>query len=98
MQNKSFWQFIKSRCRWITNRDLIKQIIMNQKDEALALGALRTQLTKANGEIQAKLKALQDTIDNGPDVSPEVEAAVAELTKASQALDDVVPDAPPATP
>ncbi len=76
----------------------IKRIIMNQAQELAALQALTTQVGKANDEVLAKLKALQDTIDNNP-VSPEVEAAVAALTTAVQKVDDIVPDAPtPPTP
>ncbi len=71
----------------------INKILMNQAEELAALKTLTTQLGKASDEIQAKLKALQDAIDAGT-VTPEVEAAVAELTTAAQKLDDIVPDAP----
>ena len=75
-----------------TKADII-QIIMNQTEELAALKGLSTQLSKVNDEVQAKLKALQDAIDSGT-VSPEVQAAVAELTAAVQKVDDIVPDAP----
>ena len=71
----------------------IERIIMTQAEELAALKALSTQLAKANDEIVAKLKTLQDTIDNNP-VSPEVAQAVADLTVAVQKQDDIVPDAP----
>lgn len=73
----------------------LNKILMNQKEEAAALVALNAQLQKANGEIQAKIQALQDAITNAP-VSDEVAAAVADLTKSTQALDDIVPDTTPA--
>jgi uncharacterized protein involved in exopolysaccharide biosynthesis len=59
------------------------------------LGAVGDQLTKAMGEIQAE-------IVNGFQTTPAVDAALAKLqtlaatlATASQALDDLNPDAPP---
>ena len=83
--------------RWVpASRYDIERIIMNQAEELAALKNLTTQLGKANDEIQAKIKALQDAVTNG-EVSPEIAAAVADLTTAGQKLDDIVPDAPPTT-
>ena len=83
--------------RWVpATRYDIERIIMNQAEELAALKSLTTQLGKANDEIQAKIKALQDAVTNS-EVSPEIAAAVADLTTAGQKLDDIVPDAPPTT-
>ena len=83
--------------RWVpaTRYDIerLEIKIMNQAEELAALKSLTTQLGKANDEIQAKIKALQDAVTNG-EVSPEIAAAVADLTAAGQKLDDIVPDAP----
>lgn len=70
---------------------------MNQKEEADAIVKLTGQVNKAKAEILDKLKKLQDIIDAGDAVSPEVTAALAELTTAVQGVDDVVPDAEPPT-
>ena len=72
----------------------IERIIMTQAEELASIKSLTVQLGKSHDEIVAKLKALQDTIDNNP-VSPEVAAAVGELTTAVQNQDDIIPDGPP---
>ena len=73
-------------------------IIMEQKDFALQLTALKDQLTKAKTEITDKLTALGDALDAADDVAPEVQAAFDELKATVQGVDDIVADAPPAEP
>lgn len=72
-------------------------------DEAVAqLVAIKEQNSKALGEIRGKLDGLLQTIQDLQDAIlnqplPQVVAdAIAEVAASSQALDDVVPDAPPA--
>jgi uncharacterized coiled-coil protein SlyX len=48
------------------------------------------QLNKAFAEIRKKIDDLQAAVDNQTNAS-------AELVAAAQALDDIVPDAPPTT-
>ncbi len=57
-----------------------------------------TQTRKGIDEVLGKIKNLEDIIANGAEVSPELEAAVADLKVSTQALDDIVPDAPPVEP
>ena len=72
----------------------LKKIMASQADEAAALTAIRDQLSKAAGEIVAKIQALTDAVAAAGATSPEVDAATADLKAAAQALDDIVPDAP----
>jgi len=76
----------------------LNEIIMEQKDFALQLIALKDQLAKAKTEIIDKLTALGDALEAADDVSPEVQAAFDDLKAAVQAQDDIVPDAPPTEP
>lgn len=68
----------------------------SQAELAAAIRESTTQTRKGIDEVLGKIKALEDVIAAGGTVSPELEAAVAELKKATQSLDDIVPDAPPA--
>lgn len=61
--------------------------------EALLTG-VATQLSKASGEIVAKIGDLEVAIANAGNTTPEVDAAVANLKTIAQALDDIVPDTP----
>lgn len=65
----------------------VKQIIMNQTELAQALADLGTQLNKALDEIRT-------AIENGGNVTPEVEAALNNAKAVAQALDDLNPDQP----
>jgi len=59
------------------------------------LEQLVAQLTKAKGEIVGKIQALTDAVNNNQDnLSPESQAALANLQTLAQQLDDIVPDAP----
>ena len=68
----------------------------SQAEEAAKLTALSEQLTKANDEIQKAIADLKTALDNAGQTSPEVDAATEALTAKAQALDDIVPDVPPA--
>jgi len=53
------------------------------------------QITKAKGEIVAKIQELTDAVANNQDnLSPESQAKLTELQALAQQLDDIVPDAP----
>jgi len=75
----------------------IDQMAKQQSEAAQELRDLRGQLSKANVEIQAKIQALIDAAANDT-VSDELQTAIDDLKPAAQALDDIVPDAPPEEP
>jgi hypothetical protein len=67
---------------------LKEQMTMNQTELAAALTAVGDQLSKATNEIVV-------AISNAGVTLPAVDAAVARLQAAAQALDDLNPDTPP---
>jgi ABC-type transporter Mla subunit MlaD len=69
-------------------------VTMNHAELLAGLNTVTTQLVKANGEIQAKLAALQAAVDAADNVPQPIVDALAALTADAQALDDIVPDAP----
>lgn len=72
--------------------------IMTQLNElAATLITVDNQLTKAKGEIIAKLDELSAALADTA-LSPEAEEALASLTAQAQALDDIVPDVEPVEP
>jgi hypothetical protein len=79
-----------------------KRLIMTADEAVAQLVAIKEQNSKALGEIRGKLDGLLQTIQDLQDAIlnqplPQVVAdAIAEVAASSQALDDVVPDAPPA--
>lgn len=75
-------------------------IMVTQAQQAQSLLDLGTQLTKAKGEIVAKVQTLEDAINAGGVTSPEVDAAMAALKGDVQDLDDLNPDVvvPPPAP
>jgi hypothetical protein len=75
----------------------IRRVIMTQAELAAHLTAVDDQLDKATAEILAAIQALKDALANAQ-TSPEVDAAVARLDAAAQALDDINPDTGPAKP
>lgn len=80
---------------------LLEQIMKTQAQVAADLRAITAQQNKIAAEIAAALAKLAEAIANMGNASPEVEAALAELTVASQANDDLNPDPaeePPADP
>lgn len=82
---------------------MLKELIMITKQELeaglKAVAAQQGKIAKEQSDrfdaLTAKIKALQDALD-ASDVPQGVEDAFNELKTAAQALDDVVPDAPPA--
>lgn len=92
--------------------NLLKNMAENQNEAAAEILAdiqiVRSntdQVVKGQGEIVAKIKALEDIIAAGGSISQGLKDALASLkttvdaqTTTTQALDDVVPDAPAPTP
>ena len=72
----------------------LQTIMATQAELAAELAAKTTQIRKAIDEINTRLAALQEQINNAP-VTPELRAAADALATAVQAADDIVPDAPP---
>lgn len=72
----------------------LNKMANTQAQDAQILRDLKTQLARANDEIQAKIQALIDAAASAP-VSDELQAAIDDLKPAAQALDDIVPEAPP---
>jgi chaperonin cofactor prefoldin len=72
----------------------LERIIMDQKALAAELVALKAQNDKSRAEIVAKIAALEAALGNAGGTTAEVDAALAALKGAAQALDDLNPDAP----
>lgn len=68
------------------------KIMTDQATHAAELAAIKDQLTKASGEIVAKVSALEAAVAAAGGTTPEVDAAVADLKAVAQALDDLNPD------
>lgn len=64
-----------------------------QAELAAQLTAIRDQLAKASGEIQARVAALEAAIVAAGNSTPEVDAALDSVRAIAQALDDLNPDA-----
>lgn len=73
---------------------LEERIMMKVSEIQAQLDAVGAQLTKAKDEILAKIAALEAALGDA-DVPAEAEAALEALKAQAQALDDIVPDAPP---
>lgn len=74
----------------------VDQIMATQAQLAADLDNLQLQVEKIGGEVQTLLERITDlenAINNGPPVSPEVESALANLKAQVQVVDDLVPDA-----
>jgi len=78
------------------NHQLTK-IMATQAELAAELAAKTAQIRKAIDEITTRLASLEDAVRNAP-ATPELTAAVAALSTAVQAADDIVPDVPPVPP
>ena len=72
---------------------LLNTINMDQAELAQSLADLKDQTEKSNAEIVGKLASLEQAIIDAGVVSPEVEAALADLKSSVQKVDDIVPDA-----
>lgn len=78
---------------WQKRQELLLGKIMTQVSElASKLDAINAQMSKAIGEVQAQLAALQEALVNAQ-LPPEAEAALNNLVAAVQVFDDLNPDA-----
>jgi len=66
----------------------------NQAELEVSLAAIKDQLVKASAEIQARIAALVEAVNQAGSTTPGVDAAVAGLVNIAQILDDINPDAP----
>lgn len=71
----------------------IKLMAKTAQELAALIVESTAQTRKAHAEILTKIRNLEDIIAAGGDLSA-IETAVAELSIASKAIDDIVPDAP----
>lgn len=69
-----------------------KTIIMEQVEAVVKLQEHVATLTKANTELQNKIKALEEAKDAADDVSPELATAIDNVIAAGKGIDDIVPD------
>lgn len=76
----------------------IDRIVMTNEELAKGLSDLNTQLGKVNTEITGKIADLEKAIKDADNVPQTVVDAFNLLKPATQALDDIVPDAPVAPP
>lgn len=81
--------------------EMEKRMARTQAELATDLDALTKQSAKIAkeqsdrfDELTKKITELEAAINAGGEVSPEVEAKLAELKAAQQSLDDAIPDAP----
>jgi hypothetical protein len=74
-----------------------EELMMRLNELTIALNALSAQLTKATGEILAKIEALEAALADA-EIPDAAIALLDELKDKAQALDDIVPDAPEPTP
>ena len=81
----------------------LKRIIMNQADLKTALETIGAALSGVAAQLEKATNEIVIAISNSGTTTPEVDAAVANLqavatalSAASQNLDDLNPDAPPA--
>jgi len=66
----------------------------NQAELEVSLAAIKDQLVKASAEIQARIAALVEAVNQAGSTTPGVDAAVAGLVNIAKILDDINPDAP----
>jgi hypothetical protein len=79
----------------------VNAIVTTQAELAADLTAVKDQITKIGAETTATLQKVADletALGNAGNVSPEVQAAFDALKASVQAVDDLVPDAPAASP
>jgi hypothetical protein len=72
-------------------KQILKEIKMTGAEALTAIQAVGTQLQKAQAEIVQKITDLEAALANA-NLSPEAEAALADLKAKAQGLDDIVPD------
>lgn len=74
---------------------ILETLMTSMTELETKLNDINLQLTKASAEIQAEVQSLKDIIAAGGQLTPDAEAALANLTSIAQALDDMNPDAAP---
>jgi len=72
-----------------------EEILVKLEELAASMLTISNQLNKAKDEILSKIADLNDAVAAAQDVPAEVVNAVSGVIAAAQALDDIVPDAPP---
>lgn len=80
--------------RWRHLPERVETIMTTVNEVAATLVTLSNELAKARVEIVAKIDELTAALANVT-LPPEAEQALADLAAQAQALDDIVPDAPP---
>jgi chromosome segregation ATPase len=73
---------------------LLNKISMNQEELAQALSDLQAQTEKSDAELVTKIADLEKAVIDAGNVTPAVEAALANLKTSVQKVDDIVADAP----
>lgn len=71
----------------------LEKIMSTQAQLAQALTDLKAQVVKVKAEIDAKIEALTDALNDAGTTTPEVDEALADLKSTLQSLDDETPDA-----
>lgn len=71
-----------------------EKIMASQDEEAAVLVGIKDQLSKAAGEIVAKIDELTAALAAAGATSPAVDAATADLKVLAQSLDNIVADPP----
>lgn len=72
---------------------ILEVIMATQAELAQSLVDLKNQMVKVKNEIDTKIQALTDALNNAGATTPEVDAALADLKSTLQSLDDETPDA-----
>ena len=72
----------------------VKNMSTKLSELAAAIVAVNNGLDKAKTEILAKIAELEDSLQD-VEIPAEAQAAIDDLRVKAQALDDIVPDAPP---
>ena len=83
----------------------LQEILMNQAQLAAALGTVASSLTAVGQQLDKATQEIVTAVQNAGNTSPEVDAALEQLTAvstalsaAAQGLDDLNPDAPAPAP
>lgn len=73
----------------------VNEIMATNAEFAAAIVVVKEQLVKAAAEINSRIAALEEAINNAGNSTPEMDAALADLKLVAQALDDINPDVTP---
>lgn len=82
---------VKTQAELVT---ILNGINEQQKKTVTEIQTLQTETTT----LKERIAALEKVIADGPEVSPELEAAVEAVKLQAQVVDDAIPDAPPVVP